>query len=362
MEYKRVRSLLIISIFVFSILLYSLPVATSSTYQHVSPEKRSPVSAFGNFHSSPIAPQEPTPCSTCGGGGSGRGGGGGNPPPTVSYQIDVFGGNAEIQIDSSTYSNGQSVTLDASTTYEIQAVSIASGYKFFQWEANSGSIDNYEGTPTYLNTGTSSGSLVLVLNGTTNNWAGFVQSGSINKVTGEFYIPSASYASGGTNPNVFGIWVGIGGFGQNTLWQAGVAVNVSSNGVETVTPWYEALPAGPVYNNGMHFNAGDLIQVWTNYSNGVSTFEIKDYTTGQYWGGSFSYTPVTNTAEWIVEDPGTTFHPTEPNYGDVTWVLATSNGGNLLSPIVSFTEINGNQMSYCGFITEPSQFVVDYGG
>lgn len=357
MEYKRILSLFVFSVFVFSILLYSLPVATSITHKNVSPETHSPISTFGNIRSAAIVPQEPTPCSTCGGGG-----GGGSSPPTVSYQIDVFAGNAEIQIDSSTYSNGQSVTLDASTTYEIQAVSIASGYKFFQWETSSGSIDNYEGAQTYLNTGTSSGSLVLVLTGTTNNWAGFVQSGTANGVTVEFCVPSASYVSGGTNPNVFGIWVGIGGTTSvSNLWQAGVAVNVSSSGAETVTPWYEALPAGPVYNSGMHFNAGNLIQVWTNYSSGVSTFEIKDYTSGQSWGGSFSYTPLTSTAEWMVEDPGTVNHPTEPNYGDVTWTLATSNDGNLLSPIVSFTEINGNQMSYCGYITEPSQFVVNYG-
>ncbi len=360
MEFKRILSLLVISIFVFSILLYSPPVMTFTTYQHLRPEKRSPVYTFGNFQSAAIVPQEPTPCSTCGGGG-----GGSSPPPSVSYQINVFGGNAKIQIDSSTYSNGQPVTLDASTTYEIQAASIASGYKFFQWEANSGSIDNYEGTPTYLNTGSSSGSLVLVLNATTSNWAGFVQSGSINKVTGEFYIPSASYVSGGTNPNVFGMWVGIGGFGQSTLWQSGVAVNVSSSGVETVTPWYEALPALPVYNNSMHFNPGDLVQVWTNYSNGISTFEIKDYTTGQSWGGSFSYTPVTNAAEWIVENIGDTV----PNFGDVTWTVASSNTGNLISPLLSSYQYGdgpqiGGQFStmYNIYITEPGQFVVNYGG
>ncbi|MCL6091166.1 MAG: G1 family endopeptidase [Candidatus Thermoplasmatota archaeon] len=198
---------------------------------------------------------------------------------------------------------------------------------------------------------------MLVLNGTSSNWAGFVQSGSINKVTGEFYIPSATYV-GGTKPNVVGFWVGIGGFGQNTLWQAGIAVNVSSSNVETVTPWYEALPAGPVYNSGMHFNPGDLVQIWTNYSNGIATFEIKDYTTGQSWGGSIAYTTSTSTGEWIVEDIGLTV----PNYNDVTWTIASTNDGNLLSPITAFTQESVGQISYCEYITEPNQFVVDYSG
>jgi hypothetical protein len=358
---EKVLSLLLILLFVFPLAMYFTPSISSVTNHGVNTGEYSSANIFGNLGSKvSAAPQEPTPCSTCGGGG---GGGGGSPPATVNYKIDVFGGNANIQIDSSTYSNGQSVTLDASTTYEIQAVSIASGYKFFQWETNSGSITNYERTPTYLNTGTNAGTLVLVLNGTSSNWAGFVQSGSINSVTGEFYVPSASFVSGGTNPNSIGIWVGIGGFSQNSaIWQAGVAVNVSSSGVETVTPWYEMPPAIPIYNNNMHLNPGNLVQVWTNYSNGVSTFEIKDYTTGQFWGKSVSFTPATNTAEWIVEDPGSVSHPTVPNYGDVTWSLASSNSGNLLSEIVSFTEINGNQMSYCGYITEPYQFVVDYSG
>lgn len=357
MESKRILSLLVTSIFVFSILLYSLPGATSSTHQNVTAKTHFTETAFGNFHSSANMPVDPTPCQNCGGGG-----GGSSPPPTVSYQIDVFGGNAEIQIDSSTYSNGQSVTLDASATYEIQAVSIASGYKFFQWETNSGSIDNYEGTPTYLNTGTSSGTLALVLNNTaiTNSWAGFVQSGTINSVTGEFQIPSASYVSGGTNPNTIGIWVGIGGYSGEYLWQAGVAVNVSSNGVETVTPWYEEAPTPAIYNNGMHFNAGDLIQVWTNYSSEISTFEIKDYTTGQSWGSSFSFTPSTNTAEWIVEDPSHGSF-TMPNYNAVSWTLASSNIGNLISPLTAVTQYVGNTVSYGHYITEPYQFAVYYG-
>jgi hypothetical protein len=242
---------------------------------------------------------------------SGGGGGGGSPPSTVNYNIYVFGGYGEVDIAGNDYSNGQVASLNPSTTYSIQAFSINVAYKFFQWGTNAGSIDNYESYSTYLNTVYSSGSLVLVLNNTANNnlWADFVQSGStgsVISVTGEFYVPQASYVSG-QNPDSIGIWVGIDGYSDCTLWQAGIVVNVSLNGAETVTPWYEtydeASLSPPIYDNNVHFSPGNIAQVWTNYSSGESTFKIVDYSTEQSWGKTVSFTLYDySSAEWIVED------------------------------------------------------------
>ena len=296
------------------------------------------------------------------------GGGGGSPPSTINYNIYVFGGYGEVEIAGNDYSNGQSVSLSPSTTYSVQAVSINIAYKFFQWETNSGSIDNYEASSTSLNTGYSSGSLALVLNSTatTDAWAGFVQSGSTNSVTsvtGEFYVPQASYVSG-PHPDHIGIWVGIDGFSNQILWQAGISVNVSSNGAETVTPWYETYPNPPVYDNSIHFSTGNLVQVWTNYSNGESTFKIIDYSTRQSWGKTVSFSLQDDSyAEWIVEDPSGYF--TMPDYGTITWLDVSSNLGNLISPLTavfqSFTEYNVNgQASYPGHLTDPIDFYVTY--
>ena len=360
MTFKKIFVLLALAFFVMPFLLYSNPTESHGTASSNTRNTFNAVDSFGVLRiktSTSPSPQEPAPCPNCGGGG-----GGGGTPSTITYKIAIFDSEAKVQIDSSTYSNGQTVTLDTSSTHEIQAISIASDYSFFQWETSSGSIDNYGASQTYLNTGTSSGILSLVLNNTaiTNAWAGFVQSGNASEVTGEFYIPSATYISGGTDPNVIGIWTGIGGFQTNYLWQAGVAVNVSSIGSEIITPWYEAVPAGPVYNNNIHFNPNDLVQVWTNYSNGISTFEIIDHTTGQQWGKSISFTPDSNTAEWIVEDPGQG-HFTMPDYNDVTWTIASSNNGNLISPLTAITQYVGSTVSYDHFITEPNQFTVYYG-
>ncbi len=200
---------------------------------------------------------------------------------------------------------------------------------------------------------------MLVLNLTDKNWAGFIQSGLTSHVTGEFYVPSASYVGTTVAKDAVGIWVGIGGVSVDPLWQAGVAVNVSYNNIETVTPWYEAYPSNPVYSNSMHFNPGDLVQVWTNYSNGASTFEIKDYSTGQSWGKSISFTRNTSTGEWVAESIGYTL----PNFTDITWTSSSSNTGNLISSIQARAQaISGVTEMYCGFITEPTQFTVEHVG
>lgn len=127
---KKIFVLIALAFFVTPSLLYSIPIESQGSASSSTDNTFSAVHSFEtlkNSTSTSSSPEEPAPCPNCGGGG----GGGGGLPPTVSYSIDILG-NAKVQIDSSTYSNGQSVTLYASTTYEIQAVSIESGFKFFQ--------------------------------------------------------------------------------------------------------------------------------------------------------------------------------------------------------------------------------------
>ncbi len=121
-------------------------------------------------------------------GGGGGGGGGGNPYPPVYYTIEIFGGNGEAEVSGDILSNGQTIMLIASTTYAIQAVSLASSYGFFQWETNSGSINNYESPSTSLNTGYSNGILTLVLNASANPWSGNSVSFTPNTQSAEWIL------------------------------------------------------------------------------------------------------------------------------------------------------------------------------
>ena len=124
----------------------------------------------------------------------------------------------------------------------------------------------------------------------------------------------------------------------------------------------------------MQINPGDLVQLWTNYSasNGISTFKILDRTNGQTAPTiTISYTPDGGTAEWIVED-ATQGSYTMPNYNTVAWTKASSNGGNLITPLsaaiheVKWTS-NANhegpdEVSNAQYITEPNQFSVTFWG
>ena len=314
-----------------------------------------------------------------GGGCSGGGGGGGSPPVSISLKIDIFQGQAEIQVGNNYGSNGAIFTLNPYSSYQLTIISINNGYEFFQWETDTGYVDNPESASATLHTGSGSGNLVLALNYTTSIyghtsptfWAGFVQSGTTSTVTGEFYVPGTNLVPTGPSPtdNVLDIWIGIGGFSNNNLWQGGIEIDVTPTDT-TIQPFYQATSIEDTaqYLSGVQISSGDHIQVWTNYSSSLeqSSFKLIDLTNGQVASKTLLYTPDTSTAEWVVEDP--TFAKfTMPSYNAATWVSADSNSGNLISPItLMYQEVYWSgayqQASYPHYITEPSQFYVSYWG
>ncbi|MBC3843378.1 hypothetical protein GXW82_33670 [Streptacidiphilus sp. 4-A2] len=75
-------------------------------------------------------------------------------------------------------------------------------------------------------------------------WGGYVATGSgFTSITGSWIEPAVTCTS---SNNLFAPWVGIDGYGSQTVEQTGAQVSCSS-GSPVYSAWYEMYPANPVY-------------------------------------------------------------------------------------------------------------------
>jgi hypothetical protein len=165
---------------------------------------------------------------------------------------------------------------------------------------------------------------------TSSNWSGYAlvpASGAqpFYYVNGRWTVPTVKQAPGTCSGgwDYSSEWVGIGGFSDSFLLQAGSAANVFcdiGNNIPEYFPWFEWLPAAEtvLYENATTetlypFDPGDylIVAVWaTNFSGGVSTtgnVYFADVTQG--WVASLTFSAASvggsevtgQSAEWIVE-------------------------------------------------------------
>jgi len=184
---------------------------------------------------------------------------------------------------------------------------------------------------------------------TSENWSGYALTPGngaqpFSYVEGRWTVPTVKQAPGTCSGgwDYSSQWVGIGGFADGYLLQAGSAANVFcdiGNNVPEYFPWLEWLPQSElvIYENASKsitypFAPGDylIVIVWaTNFSSGASTtgnLLFEDKTQG--WGVSLSFSAASvggsqvtgQSAEWIVErtDVGGQF-ATLPDYTADPW-------------------------------------------
>jgi hypothetical protein len=216
---------------------------------------------------------------------------------------------------------------------------------------------------------------------TSENWSGVAlvqNSPAFVAVEAGWIVPAVRQPPGKCSGTDYSSqWVGIDGFSNPHLFQAGSEADVSCFGgksTESYDPWIEWLPAAEVVltNKGkaLPFAAGDYVIVLctaTNFTNGRSktgTLLFEDVT--QNWQLSLSTTAaalggkyvVGQSAEWIVErtEVGSSF-ATLPDYHADPWFLPTakdSNGtgytvtdsGGAQEYTITMTDNNGKNVSY----------------
>lgn len=149
-------------------------------------------------------------------------------------------------------------------------------------------------------------------------WSGAIvtppPSGStFNAIQGEFHIP-ITHVPAGSPPGTYyvSMWIGLDGWGQNHVFQAGVFVQtvlLSSGATQTqYLAWYEWYPNQLSVINGFPLSVGDDIVVVLNIVNPTrAIFLIENLTKGVSVQSTIrapnaASALVGASAEWIVED------------------------------------------------------------
>jgi Peptidase A4 family len=139
------------------------------------------------------------------------------------------------------------------------------------------------------------------------NWSGYAvtaANGSVTFVSGSWTVPTVSGTGKGITYS--SNWVGIDGFGSNSVEQLGTEQDVV-NGTPEYSAWYEMYPAYPVTISGT-VKPGDTITATVTANSSTSfTLTLSDSS----WTTTFSktltmphgYKGALSSAEWIEEAP-----------------------------------------------------------
>ncbi|MHB1549356.1 MAG: G1 family glutamic endopeptidase, partial [Acidimicrobiales bacterium] len=138
-----------------------------------------------------------------------------------------------------------------------------------------------------------------------SNWSGYVVGdGPYTSVTGTFTV--TSLASGATTSEYLAEWVGIDGFSNTSLIQAGINEQVDPYNTSEfiIQPWWEILPASETDITTMTVAPGDQVTVTiAELSAGEWSITLKDDTSGASFTTDQTYDGPATSAEWIVEAP-----------------------------------------------------------
>ncbi len=145
-----------------------------------------------------------------------------------------------------------------------------------------------------------------VAEATSNNWSGYVasgsQSGTFSSVSGSWVEPSVDCSSANGDA---AFWVGLGGSsdGSGALEQVGTQVDCSAGGNGQHFTWYELVPAGPV-RLGVPISPGDHVSAKVSVSGTTVTVSLSNQTTGASTTKSLEMdNPDLSSADWIAEAP-----------------------------------------------------------
>lgn len=153
-------------------------------------------------------------------------------------------------------------------------------------------------------------------------WGGYVATGSgFRSIVGSWIEPSVTCTS--TN-NLFAPWVGIDGYGSQTVEQTGAQVSCSS-GRAVYQAWYEMYPANPVYLSTSSYPVAandSFTGSVTTSGNGSYTLTLKDNTKSWSYTTTKSLSGQNISAEAIIESPTSSY----PKFTATTFSGITVNG------------------------------------
>jgi hypothetical protein len=182
---------------------------------------------------------------------------------------------------------------------------------------------------------------------TSLNWSGYADDSSggstYKRVKGKWTEPAITGCGASSPLSAVVFWVGLDGFSDQTVEQAGSAA-ICGDGIPiTYLTWWEMFPTNSIQFVGTTVQPGDQIAASVIKRGGKYTLAVTDATTS---GNSFSTTQHCRSsvcrdqsAEWIAEAPSSAGSVVPlPNFG--TWFLkhAKVKAGTTLGTISSFPD------------------------
>ncbi|OIK03653.1 G1 family glutamic endopeptidase [Streptomyces monashensis] len=132
-----------------------------------------------------------------------------------------------------------------------------------------------------------------------SNWGGYVATGSFGTISGSWTEPHATCNS---SNDLFAPWVGLDGYGSQTVEQTGVQTDCSS-GSPVLSAWYEMYPAAPVYWNDPVSEGDSITAKVVSNGGGSYTLTLTDNTKGWTEHVSQNLGAHNASAEAVIESP-----------------------------------------------------------
>ena len=162
-----------------------------------------------------------------------------------------------------------------------------------------------------------------------SNWSGYAITGiGYTSVSGQWTVPSVTAPKRKRSNQFSSTWVGIDGFTNPDLIQAGTEQDWQ-HGAAFYQAWWEILPAFETPITTITVHPGDTMNVSIAQGFPDWTITVTDQTTGQTFTTTQPYSGPLTSAEWIQEAP-TVGNRVAPLAHDSTvdFDLGTVNGGN----------------------------------
>jgi hypothetical protein len=177
-----------------------------------------------------------------------------------------------------------------------------------------------------------------------SQWSGYMvasdmqdRSPVISSVSASWTVPKVKPSE---NNTFAGVWVGIGGYGEETLIQTGTEQEYI-NDRSSYYAWYELLPDHLVRIPNLRIRPGDTITASVSLVNeNASTWsiEIRDITQGGHFEKVVVYNSSRLTAEWIVERPKVNGNTsTLADFGNITFTECKATVDGVTGTIGNFS-------------------------
>lgn len=171
-----------------------------------------------------------------------------------------------------------------------------------------------------------------------SNWGGYVATGSFTSISGSWTEPQVTCNS---TSDLFAPWIGIDGYGSQTVEQTGIQTDCSS-GQPVLSAWYEMYPAAPVYWSDP-VSEGDTISASVVSNGGGNyTLTLTDNTKGWTEHTTQNLSAQNASAEAVIESPTSSY----PSFSRLDFSGVTVNGQ-------AFDAANPQALNSGGYVPGP---------